>query len=260
MYIGIDIGSTNAKIACIDRDENIKILLMKKTGFNSKITAKSLLLDAKKKFDESDNIIVATGYGRVSVDFANKTVTEISCHAKGACKIFDKDNLVIIDIGGQDTKIIDVENKTVKDFIMNDKCSAGTGRFLDVMSKTMELTIDEMCKIAEFGGGVKISSLCTVFAESEVISLIGRSEKKENIANAIVMSIVDKVATQTKRIDYKNKTVCLTGGLSEINFIKNALCESLNTDVLADSTGKFAGSIGAALYAKELEAKNEKFT
>lgn len=260
MYIGIDIGSTNAKIACIDKNEDIKILKIMSTGFNSKLTAKKLLTEVEEKINTDDNIIVATGYGRVSVDEANKTVTEISCHAKGACKIFGKDNLVIIDIGGQDTKIIDVENKIVKDFIMNDKCSAGTGRFLDVMSKTMELNIEEMCEIAEFGGGVKISSLCTVFAESEVISLIGKSEKKENIANAIVMSIVNKVATQTKKIDYKNKNVCLTGGLSEMIFIKNALGDVLNADVLVDKNGKFAGSIGAALFAKEFEVKNEKFT
>lgn len=254
MYIGIDIGSTNAKVSVLDDNENIIFTKVVKTGFNSKETAESLINDIKKEFGFSDkDKIVATGYGRVSVDIADKTVTEISCHALGACMIFDKQNLVIIDIGGQDTKVINVEDGLVKDFIMNDKCSAGTGRFLDVMAKTMDLTIDELCDIAKDGGGVTISSLCTVFAESEVISLIGRSEKKENIANAIVMSIVSKVASQVKRIDYHNKQVCLTGGLSEMDFIKDALSSELNTEVLTDKLGKFAGSIGAALCAKKIQ-------
>lgn len=254
MNIGIDIGSTNAKIVAIDNAENIIYTRVVKTGFNSKLTAEKLIEELKNELVSSDDDkLVATGYGRVSVDKADKTVTEISCHALGACKIFNKQDLVIIDIGGQDTKVINVEDGLVKDFIMNDKCSAGTGRFLDVMAKTMDLTIDELCDIAKDGGGVTISSLCTVFAESEVISLIGRSEKKENIANAIVMSIVSKVASQVKRIDYQSKQVCLTGGLSEMDFIKDALSSELNTEVLTDKLGKFAGSIGAALCAKKIQ-------
>ena len=253
MYIGIDIGSTNAKVSVLDGSEKIVFTKMVKTGFNSKETAESLINDIKNKFGFSDkDKIVATGYGRVSVDVADKTVTEISCHAKGAIKIFDKQDLVIIDIGGQDTKVIDVESGLVKDFIMNDKCSAGTGRFLDVMAKTMDISIKEMCVFAKTGGGVSISSLCTVFAESEVISLIGKSEKKENIANAIVMSIVNKVASQVKRIDYKNKTVCLTGGLSDIDFIRSSLSKEFDKEVVSNEYGKFAGSIGAAIFAKNL--------
>ena len=253
MNIGIDIGSTNAKIVAIDNAENIIYTRVVKTGFNSKLTAEKLIEELKNELVSSDDDkLVATGYGRVSVDKADKTVTEISCHAIGACKIFNKQDLVIIDIGGQDTKVINVEEGLVKDFIMNDKCSAGTGRFLDVMAKTMELSIDELCEMAKDGGGVSISSLCTVFAESEVISLIGKSENKENIANAIVMSIVSKVASQVKRVDYADKQVCLTGGLSEMDYIKDALSKELNTEVLTDKLGKFAGSIGAALCAKKL--------
>ena len=253
MFIGIDVGSTNAKLVVIDKDENIIKTDVLKTGMNSKQTSEVLFDNLKKDYNDiSDFKIVATGYGRISIDNADKTITEISCHAKGATKIFNKPDLVIIDIGGQDTKIIDVQDNFVKDFIMNDKCSAGTGRFLDIMSKTMDVDIDYMCEMAKLGGGVTISSLCTVFAESEVITLIGRSEKKENIANAIVMSIVNKVASQTKKINYQNKQVCLTGGLCELDFIIESLSNVLNTKVISNKMGRFAGALGAALYAKDL--------
>ena len=136
---------------------------------------------------------------------------------------------------------------------MNDKCSAGTGRFLDVMARTMELDIPKLCELAKTGGGVTISSLCTVFAESEIISLIGRSEKKENIANAVVMSIVQKVASQTKKVSLVGKQVCLTGGLCDMDFILDALSKSFGVKVVSDKNARFAGAIGAALYAKGLK-------
>lgn len=181
-YIGIDIGSTNSKIAVLDEKDNLIKTFVSSTGFSSKDTAKKLMDEVTSSgINRASAKVVATGYVRVSVDDSDKTVTEITCHAKGAVYLFKKDNLVIIDIGGQDTKIIDVEDGNVKDFIMNDKCSAGTGRFLDVMARTMELDIPMLCEFAKTGGGVTISSLCTVFAESEIISLIGRSEKKKTL-------------------------------------------------------------------------------
>lgn len=253
-YIGIDIGSTNSKIAVLDEKDNLIETFVSSTGFSSKDTAKKLMDEVTSSGISRGNAkVVATGYGRVSVDDSDKTVTEITCHAKGAVYLFKKDNLVIIDIGGQDTKIIDVEDGNVKDFIMNDKCSAGTGRFLDVMARTMELDIPMLCEFAKTGGGVTISSLCTVFAESEIISLIGRSEKKENIANAVVMSIVQKVASQTKKVSLTGKQVCLTGGLCDMEFILDALSKSLNTQVISDKNARFAGAIGAAIYAKGLK-------
>lgn len=258
-FIGIDIGSTNAKIAMVDENDNLIKTLVKKTGFSSKDTANILIkeiLDDKifdSEEDKNDIKIVATGYGRVSVENATKEVTEITCHAKGATYIFKDDNIVIIDIGGQDTKIIDVERGIVKDFVMNDKCSAGTGRFLEVMAKTMEISIEELCELARLGSGVTISSLCTVFAESEVISLIGKSEKKENIANAVLMSIINKVSAQTKKLNLQNKNIYLTGGLSEMSFVVESLSKALNANVKSDKLGKFAGAIGAALMAKNIK-------
>jgi predicted CoA-substrate-specific enzyme activase len=114
------------------------------------------------------------------VPYADKCVTEITCHAKGACHIHGLSAMTVIDIGGQDTKLISVEDGSVKDFVMNDKCSAGTGRFLEIMANTLAVDVRELCALASEGGSTSISSLCTVFAESEVTSLIGawREERK----------------------------------------------------------------------------------
>ncbi len=131
--------------------------------------------------DKKNSKIVATGYGRVSVPYADKTITEITCHGKGAYYLFKKD-CTVIDIGGQDTKVITVEDGNVTNFTMNDKCAAGTGRFLELMANTLGFDIEEMCERAKNGENVTISSMCTVFAESEVISLIGSGKKREDIA------------------------------------------------------------------------------
>ena len=140
----------------------------------------------------------------------------------------------------------------VKDFIMNDKCSAGTGRFLEIMANTLGVRPEDLCKLAATGGNTTISSMCTVFAESEVISLIGRGEKQENIAFAVVDSICQKVSTQAGRLDLKGSTVCLTGGLCEFEYLKARLEKSIGASVLACPDGRYAGAIGAALSAAAL--------
>jgi predicted CoA-substrate-specific enzyme activase len=137
----------------------------------------------------------------------------------------------------------------VKDFVMNDKCSAGTGRFLEVMANTLTVSPEALCTLAAQGGNTSISSMCTVFAESEVISLIGRGEKRENIAFAVVDSIVQKVASQAKRLISSAGVVCLTGGLCDSGYIINALSGALRTQVISDSQRRYAGAIGAALHA-----------
>ena len=200
-FIGIDIGSTCAKTVVMNENKEIVLEFVQPTGWSSVDTAEEI----RKKLVENDadpaeNVCVATGYGRVSVPYADKMITEITCHAMGAVWIFDNKDMTIIDIGGQDTKIICVEQGFVKDFMMNDKCSAGTGRFLEIMANTLSMRPNEMCELAREGSGVTISSMCTVFAESEVISLIGQGEKKENIAFAVVDSIVRKVAAQANRM------------------------------------------------------------
>ncbi len=247
-YIGIDIGSTCAKLAVLDEEGRTVLQSVQPTGWSSVDVAKSIkekLLSAGICIEKSR--CVATGYGRISVPYAEKTVTEITCHARGAVWIHEMRDGAVIDIGGQDTKIIRLEDGRVKDFLMNDKCSAGTGRFLEVMAATMGLGPDEICELARQGGDTTISSMCTVFAESEVISLIGRGEKKENIAFAVVESIVDKVVSQSSRLHVEDEEVCLTGGLCECAYLKETLSKKLRCQVKADSNGRFAGAIGAAL-------------
>lgn len=249
-FVGIDIGSTSAKTVVLDENKNIIERILLPTGWSSKETSEIILRKLNDlNFNVGNSTIVATGYGRVSVSFANKAVTEITCHGKGADYLFGGEpaDLLVIDIGGQDTKIIQIKDGNVVDFLMNDKCSAGTGRFLEVMSNALNLKMDELCDMASKGSDTHISSLCTVFAESEVISLIGRGEKRENIAFAIVDSIIKKVCQQAQKLYRPGIKVCLTGGLSEFKYISDSLGKELKTNVDAKVDGRFAGAIGAAL-------------
>ena len=154
-----------------------------------------------------------------------------------------------IDTGGQDTKIIRVEDGRVAVFLMNDKCSAGTGRFLDIMASTLGLAPQELYALAASGGGVHISSMCTVFAESEVVGLIGRGEEKENIAYAVVDSIATKVAAQAARLFPADGPVCLTGGLCEAQVLVDALSAALSRPIQTCPDARYAGAIGAAMLA-----------
>lgn len=250
-YVGIDIGSTASKV-CIFNDDEIKDTFVLPTGWSSVKTAEDIREKLKELDLNKDNSkIVATGYGRVSVPYADKTVTEITCHGKGAYYILGED-CTVIDIGGQDTKVITVQDGKVTNFTMNDKCAAGTGRFLELMANTLGLSITEMCEISEQGKEVTISSMCTVFAESEVISLIGSGKRREDIACGVVDSIASKVKSLCqKHSDSFN--YFLTGGLSNNKYIIEKLSEKLQSKVKADELGRYAGAIGAALVAKSLK-------
>ena len=250
-FIGIDIGSTCAKTVVMNENKEIVLEFVQPTGWSSVDTAEEI----RKKLVENDadpaeNVCVATGYGRVSVPYADKMITEITCHAMGAVWIFDNKDMTIIDIGGQDTKIICVEQGFVKDFMMNDKCSAGTGKFLEIMANRLGVTIEELFELASQGNAVPISSLCTVFAESEVISMIGEGRSREDIAAGGVHSVAEKVAQLARRKQLPG-TVILTGGLSECPYFAEILSEKLECNVSAMREGRYAGALGAALLARE---------
>lgn len=252
MYsVGVDIGSTSAKLAVLENGRELVYYAVMPTGWSSGEAAQEILRQLEERgYDGSS--CVATGYGRLNVPYAQKTVTEITCHARGSCFLFGGSPCTVIDIGGQDTKIIAVSGGTVQDFLMNDKCSAGTGRFLEVMANTLGVSPAQLCELARSGSGVSISSMCTVFAESEVISLIGGGASKEDIAFGIVGSIVSKVASQYAKLSTPEGSCYLTGGLCESTYILGALSQSLGVPVRSSPLARYAGAIGAALTAQNL--------
>ena len=248
LRIGIDIGSTATKVAVLD-GEAIVDLHVTPTGFSSVETASAVRERlVEQGFLPIDAVeaptIVATGYGRVSVPYADRTVTEITCHGRGATYLFGPDGCVL-DIGGQDTKVIQLVGGRVKKFVMNDKCSAGTGKFLEVMANRMGVTQQRLAEIAATGRPTPISSMCTVFAESEVVSLIGRGEPLANIANGVYESVVAKVATLANQIPADE--YYLTGGLCDNGYMVKRLAEKLRRPVSSHAEARFAGAIGAAL-------------
>ncbi|MHC6178659.1 acyl-CoA dehydratase activase [Clostridium sp. JNZ X4-2] len=250
-YIGIDIGSTASKVCIFHK--KIEKLFVLPTGWSSVKVAGDIKLELEKFGLKKDNCkIVATGYGRVSVPYADKTITEITCHGKGAYYLL-KDDCTVIDIGGQDTKIITVKGGKVTDFTMNDKCAAGTGRFLELMANTLGLEIDELCEKAKSGSGITISSMCTVFAESEIIGLISNGSKREDIAFGIIDSITGKVKSLCQKHG-EGFNYFLTGGLSNNEYIMKTLSKKLQLPVKSHKYGRYAGAIGAALAAVELKS------
>lgn len=258
-YIGIDIGSTASKVAVYDSEKNDFIeLFMIPTGWSGVEAASKILEMLKEKnIDKENSYFIGTGYGRVSIEYANKTVTEITCHAKGANYLFNNLDGTLIDIGGQDTKIISIRNGKVDNFIMNDKCSAGTGRFIELMANSLGCSIptllDEASKCNSTD--VVISSMCTVFAETEVISLKASGKQKDEIAYAIVNSVANKVASLCGK--FKDNTYFLTGGLCVFDYLIKTLEKTLGGKVITNSKGQYAGAIGAAIIGFEKNSSDK---
>ncbi|MCL4385040.1 MAG: acyl-CoA dehydratase activase [Actinobacteria bacterium] len=254
---GIDIGSvsTEALILDIDDKKNYKILsyTVNKTGSDSKTAAEDTFNIAlqKAKLNKNEiNSIVATGYGRVNVAFAKKNITEITCHASGVTLLFP-DVITIIDIGGQDSKVIKIDKVSKKpiDFLMNDKCAAGTGRFLEVMAKTLEIDLENFGEIfLNTKNKVDITSTCTVFAESEIVSLIGHGVAKEKIIKGLIYSIADRIISMVSRVGLE-APVCLTGGVAKNSGISNAIEEKLGVKLKIPFEPQITGALGAAYLA-----------
>lgn len=255
-YVGIDIGSTASKTA-VRGDKELTFVLP--TGWSSKETTKTIrerLLEEGIDVASEDVKVVATGYGRIAVDFADHVITEITCHARGGREMAG-DNCTIIDVGGQDTKVILVADGMVQDFLMNDKCSAGTGKFLEIMANRLGVTLQELFDMAATGEAVPISSLCTVFAESEVINYIGEGKKREDIAAGVVDSVASKVAQLAGRKQIGNRVI-LTGGISNSVYFTGILSKKLGVTVEPTENGRYAGAIGAAFLAEEKNRRKRR--
>ena len=249
-FIAIDIGSTAAKVVVLGK-KNLSFVLP--TGWSSKetsLTIRNKLFQDGIDVSSKESVVIATGYGRISVDYADKIITEITCHGRGGSHLAQGD-CTVIDVGGQDTKVITIHNGIVSDFLMNDKCSAGTGKFIEVMANRLGVTIDELFDLASTGKPISISSLCTVFAESEVINYVGEGRPREDIAAGVVDSVANKVSCLCNKHGLSNSLI-LTGGLSSSPFFIKVLSNKLNNHILSNSQGKFAGALGAALIARDL--------
>lgn len=250
-YIGIDIGSTASKVGIRGEKEAEFVI---PSGWNSVETAlkiKDMLKDEYGIDVEGENsYVVSTGYGRVSVPYSDKEITEITCHGRGAIDISGYSDCTVIDIGGQDTKVIQIQNSMVTDFIMNDKCSAGTGRFLEIMASRLGVTLQDLFAMAKEGEVLKISSMCTVFAESEIIGLMGQGEDREDIAAGIVDSVLVKVIQLAERKGIDDNVV-LTGGLALNDDFVKMLSEQIGKEVFANEKSHYAGAIGAAILGKK---------
>ncbi|WP_302716804.1 acyl-CoA dehydratase activase [uncultured Senegalimassilia sp.] len=249
--IGIDIGSTATKAVVANDTGDIAEKLVMPTGFSSVEAADEVAKRLQQAgYDANELPVVATGYGRIAVPYANKVVTEITCHARGAWALFAEDGTVV-DVGGQDTKAIGLAAGKVRKFVMNDKCSAGTGRFLEIMADRLGVSQQELARLAAAGQPTVISNMCTVFAESEVISLVGKGEPRENIARGVIDSVVSRVATLVGQVPASR--YFLTGGLCENDYVRMRLSEELSAPVDSCENGRFAGALGAALLAAELD-------
>lgn len=255
IYAGIDIGSITAKAALIE-EGNLLGTLVIPTGYNHLKAGKkvlgSLLANTGRKKEEI-SAVVSTGYGRASISFADKAMTEIICHGTGA-HFLNPEIRGIIDVGGQDSKAILLDgNGQVANFAMNDKCAAGTGRFLEVMAKALEVELDEMGDFALTSENPsKISSICTVFAESEVISMIARQEKREDIIAGIHDSAAARVAILARKIKIRTP-IAMTGGVAKNKGMINALNRHLNTELLISDLPQENGAVGAAVLGSKLK-------
>jgi predicted CoA-substrate-specific enzyme activase len=249
--VGIDVGSISAKAALI-KDGRLLGSRVILTGYNAGKAGAAVfaaLLGDLEIAAGGVDCIVATGYGRSSVEVAHKAITEITCHAAGA-HFQDPAVRCVIDIGGQDSKAIALdEGGRVRVFAMNDKCAAGTGRFLEVMARALEVDLDAFGALSlKAERPAAISSLCTVFAESEVISLIAKGERRENIIAGIHQSIGARVITMAKRVGIK-APLMITGGVAKNIGVVKALAEKAGLAVRVSPHAQVNGAIGAALIA-----------
>ena len=247
MYsIGVDSGSVATKGVLFDGEKIVKKVILP-TGWSPKTTSEQVYDLLSEGISKSQIIkTIGTGYGRGVMDFADKKVTEITCHTRGI--FFLNENIrTILDVGGQDSKVINLDNAgNVFNFIMNDKCAAGTGRFLEITSNLLGSDISNIDKLASGNEPVNISSMCTVFAESEIVSLLAQDIAKENIAAGILKSIANKSVSMLSRTEIVDD-IAFTGGLAKSKVLVKMIEELLGKKIFVAEDTQIIGALGAAV-------------
>jgi predicted CoA-substrate-specific enzyme activase len=262
---GVDVGSTQTKAVVIDEDQQIVGRALIDTGANVIQAAESAFEKALKDGSidsEEVEYVIGTGYGRYRVTFGNDQITEISCHGRGAVKMFPNTKTVI-DMGGQDTKAIRVNAMgEIDDFCMNDKCAAGTGRFLGAAAAALDIPLSELGTTALLSKRpVRISTTCTVFAESEVLSWLGKGKKIQDILWGVHQSIASRSSALLRRVGVEQE-VTFTGGVTRNVAMIKALEERLEIKLNISDDSHYMGALGAALFALDhiMESRQPKTT
>lgn len=251
LTLGIDIGSTTSKAVILEEGKHILSASLAVAGIGTngpEIVLREAMEKAKVQEKDISHTVV-TGYGRNTYKAADARISELTCHAIGGSFVFPEMR-TLIDIGGQDAKVLSVdENGMMQNFVMNDKCAAGTGRFLDVMAGILHLDINDLSKIAaQSRKPVSISSTCTVFAESEVISQLATGADLPDLVAGICASVAGKVAVLAKRLGVKEK-VFMSGGVAQNTYVRETMGKILGVQVYYSPQSQTLGALGAALYA-----------
>ena len=251
---GVDSGSASTDAAILDADGRLAGWSVVRTGAGAAAGAEKALKQAMEMAGITEADIrrtVSTGYGRETIGLGDSSVTEITCHARGAHHLLPSVR-TIIDIGGQDSKIIRIDERgAVTNFVMNDKCAAGTGRFLEMMARTMEMTMEEMSERGlHWKEPVRISSMCTVFAESEVVSLIAKNTAPEDIIHGLNESVASRTAALLKRVG-EEEDYMMTGGVAQNRGVVDVLEKKLGKKIYVSEYAQLCGAIGAALLARD---------
>jgi (R)-2-hydroxyacyl-CoA dehydratese activating ATPase len=262
MYtLGIDIGSTSSKAVILEDGKTIvkKVLITVGTGTSGPAQLLQSLFDDQEIQQKDLAKTVVTGYGRMNWQGADKQISELSCHARGV-QFFSPNARTVIDIGGQDSKALRLDERgMLLNFSMNDKCAAGTGRFLDVMANVLETQVSNLSTLSEEAKTVAtISSVCTVFAESEVISHLSKGTNPADIVAGIHRSVAQRVSTLAFKVGLE-KDVVMTGGVAQNRGVVTAMEEVMKVSIQVSDYPQYTGAIGAAIYAfDEAEKENRK--
>jgi predicted CoA-substrate-specific enzyme activase len=256
-FAGIDLGSTMTKVVVVDEEGKTLSALIGPTGAEHRRLANKVMSDALKQADltfDEISYVVATGYGRINVPFADRQVTELTCHAKGIASFFPAVRTAI-DIGGQDAKGLKILNGKLVNFVINDRCAAGTGRFLDVLVGTLGLRIDELGEISlRATQKLRISSLCTLFAQMEINALLSQGTPLPDIVAGLHAAIANRVGNMIKKLKIEPEVV-FTGGVAKNIGVVNALQEYLGCKVSVPAEPLLTGALGAALLGRAYTMK-----